>query len=255
MALTTTWLGQSGLLFQFGGQSIVVDPWLSPHPARAGDPAPPARWPAEITRVLITHGHGDHLDVDGLLALSRRTSLLTFVAPEPHVATIRAAFPATPIVSVRPSTATPDGIQVFPAWHGIGAKDGYTTMIAPDGTSPHVGYGLKIGGVAVYLSGDTISDPELVAAVKPFAPDVAFLPVNGRDARREAEDILGNMEPVEAFAFADAVGATVVVPLHHDGVTGNTKDIGEIARAASTASAHLILPARGRPFTLSGSTA
>ena len=73
--------------------------------------------------------------------------------------------------------------------------------------------------------------------------------MNGRDARREAEDILGNMEPTEAFAFADAVGATYVVPLHHDGILlGNTKDVGEIARAANTASAHLILPARaGNP--------
>lgn len=252
MSVNATWLGQSGLVLEAGGRVLAVDPWLSPHEARALPPAMPAHWPAEIDTVLITHGHGDHLDLPGLVWLAARSRLGRFVAPGPHVPAIRDRFPAAPIASVRPGDTLPGEvpIQVMPAWHGITVADGYGPAIAADGSAPHVGYALMLGGLSLYVAGDTISDPELVALVAALAPDVVFLPVNGRDAEREARGILGNMTPAEAFSFAESVGAGVLVPLHHDGVTGNTCDAGAIAHAATSSRVHLVLPARGRPFNL-----
>lgn len=252
MGVSVTWLGQSGLVLEADGRALAVDPWLSPHEVRALPPAIPPRWPAEVDTVLITHGHGDHLDLPGLVWLAGQSKISGFVAPGPHVAAIRDQFPAAHITSVRPgdTLAGDVPIQVMPAWHGVAVADGYGPAVAADGSAPHVGYALTLGGLTLYVAGDTISDPDLVALVAGLSPDVVFLPVNGRDAEREARGILGNMTPAEAFSFAESVGAGVLVPLHHDGVTGNTCDVGAIAHAASSSPVHLVLPARGRPFNL-----
>lgn len=253
MAVEVTWLGQSGLLLTGGGQSVLVDPWLTPHPDRAVPPATP-RWPAKIDLVLITHGHGDHLDLPALTALTATTRLDEIAAPEPHLAQIAAALPDLPRIAVRPQRALDrlGGIEVLPAWHGVTVADGYSTMLGPDGTTPHVGYSFTLGGIRIYISGDTIPDPALVEAVRPLRPELVFLPVNGRDAAREARGILGNMTAEEAVTFAVEVGARTLVPLHYDGVSGNTSEIGDVAAAVQGRQLHLLVGANSIPISLNG---
>lgn len=253
-ALQITWLGQSGLLLESASTSVLVDPWLSPHPARAVPPPHVERWPAHIDLVLITHGHSDHLDLPALGALSHQTKIAEIAAPTPHLEKIACTLPGIARTGVKPGDrlARLGGIDVLPAWHGVTIADGYNPMIAPDGTSPHVGYGLTLGGTRLYISGDTIADPNLLAQVKPLAPEIAFLPVNGRDAEREARGILGNLDGDEAVVFATAFGARILVPLHHDGVTGNTADIGGLIRALAGSPLQLLVLDRATPFVLHG---
>jgi L-ascorbate 6-phosphate lactonase len=251
--LCITWLGQSGLLLAGGSMIVMVDPWLSEHAERA-TPPPRLDWPKEIDLILITHGHGDHLDLPGLEELSAHSKLDEIIAPEPHIAAISMTLPRIARAGVRPFSR-PDrgiGLTALPAWHGVTIADGYSPMIGADGSSPHVGYSFVLGGVRIYVSGDTIADPALTAAVAALAPQIIFVPINGRDAAREARGILGNMNAAETVNFALAVGAEALVPLHHDGVGGNTSDIGELARAASGRALHVILPARTIPFTFLG---
>jgi L-ascorbate 6-phosphate lactonase len=254
MGLYVTWLGQSGLLLESGGQTVLIDPWLSPHPLRTLPPPVIGIWPAQIDLVLITHGHGDHLDLPGLASLTGRTRIAEIAAPEPHLASIAEALPGIRRMGVRPNTPLDrlGGIAVLPAWHGVTVADGYGPMIAADGTSPQVGYQFELGGVGVYISGDTIADPALVEAVRPLRTELVFLPVNGHDAEREARGILGNMSADEAVDFALAIGARALVPLHFDGVSGNTSDVGEVERAANGKPLRLILPARSIPWAFNG---
>lgn len=53
-----TWLGHSGFRIEIGDQILLVDPWLE------GNPRFPAERRAEAiagtTRILVSHGHGDH---------------------------------------------------------------------------------------------------------------------------------------------------------------------------------------------------
>lgn len=254
MVLELTWLGQSGLLLRDGGRTVLVDPWLSPSPERAAPPPDMAGLPRQIDLLLITHGHGDHLDPEGLKQLARRSRIAEIVAPDPHLTTLAEVLPDVPRLGARPGQRLDrlDGITVLPAWHGITVADGYGPIVAADGTSPHVGYVFSLGGIRLYISGDTIFEGSLVDAVRRLRPSLLFLPVNGRDAEREARGILGNLSADEAVDFALAAGAHALVPLHHDGVTGNTVDIGEVASAAAGKPLHLILPARSIPLVLDG---
>ena len=61
-------------------------------------------------------------------------------------------------------------------------------------------------------------------ALRELDPDVAILPINGRDAMREADGIWGNLHADEAAALAAAAGVPAVVPCHFDGVDGNLGD-------------------------------
>lgn len=53
-----TWLGHSGFRMEIADQVLLVDPWLK------GNPMFPAKREAEAvagaTRILLSHGHGDH---------------------------------------------------------------------------------------------------------------------------------------------------------------------------------------------------
>ncbi len=254
MALRMTWLGQSGFLLEGGGRVVLVDPWMSDHPHRAKPPPVVRVWPPRIDLLLITHGHGDHLDLAGIAGLSRATAISEIVVPEPHLDAAAADLPNIARVGTRPGDALDrlGGITVLPAWHGVAAADGYGPMIGPDGTSPHVGYAFSLGGTSTYVSGDTLAHPSLVDAVREIGPNLVFLPVNGRDPAREARGILGNMTSREAVDFAVSVGASTLVPLHYDAVIGNTSDVGEVARAAQGQPLHVVIPARAIPFTFDG---
>ncbi|MCX5515770.1 MBL fold metallo-hydrolase [Kaistia algarum] len=254
MALELTWLGQSGLLLRDGSRTVLVDPWLSPSSERASPPPDISRLPQHVDLLLITHGHGDHLDPEGLQKLAGWCRIAEILAPDPHLGTVGEALRDVPRLGARPGQRIErlGGISVIPAWHGVTVSDGYGPMIAADGTSPHVGYFFVLGGVRVYVSGDTISDAALIEAARPLRPSLVFLPVNGRDAGREARGILGNMSADEAVRFALAVGADTLVPLHHDGVTGNTAEIGQVAHAAACKPLHLVLPARSIPLVIDG---
>ncbi len=256
MALRVTWLGQSGLLLESSGRVVLVDPWLSDHPERAIPPPVMRAWPPRTDLLLVTHGHGDHLDLAGVADLSRLTAISEIIIPEPHLAAVAAGLPGIARVGTRPGDTLDrlGGITVLPAWHGVTVADGYDPMIGPDGTSPHVGYAFSLGGMDTYVSGDTLAHPSLVDAVKKIRPSLVFLPVNGRDRAREATGILGNMTSIEAVDFAVSVGADTLVPLHYDAVTGNTSDVGEVARAAQGRPLHVVIPARTIPFTFNGNS-
>ena len=87
---------------------------------------------------------------------------------------------------------------------------------------------------------------DILASLRAHAPDLAILPINGRDPLREAKDIWGNLDAEEAAQLAAAAGVPAVVPCHFDGVAGNLGDPDTFLRAlafrAPGISAHVLHP-------------
>jgi L-ascorbate 6-phosphate lactonase len=174
--------------------------------------------------VLATHEHLDHLDLPAWPILAGASPAARFVVPEPLVPiVVRAGIPADRVEGVRVGQPVRLGsaiVTAVPARHGVDVADGYTLG---DTTTPRwVGYVVELGGVRLYHAGDTRAHPRIIEAVAPLRPDVAFLPINGRDAERERRNIVGNLTPDEAAQVARDLSVTQAIPIHFDVVRGNT---------------------------------
>lgn len=237
LPLTLRWLGQAGFLLAGGGQSLLVDAWLSGHPLRVRSAPPITDLPEGVGWLLATHEHGDHLDLPALPALLDRFPDLVVVVPEPLRARVAAEDSRARVHGVQPGDRVDMGgvvVHVVHAWHGIEVRDGYSSGFALrlDGRTPFVGYVMEFPGITVYHSGDTIAGVGMVEELRPLGVDVALLPANGRDGRREQAGIVGNLDGREAAELAATIGARVLVPMHYDMVRGNRARIGPVVEAA-----------------------
>jgi L-ascorbate 6-phosphate lactonase len=79
-----------------------------------------------------------------------------------------------------------------------------------------------------------------------------LLPINGRSREREAQDIVGNLEPEEAVELAHRAGARMAVPAHYDMFAANLGDPGRFTAYAKDAHPALavVAPGRLRPLTI-----
>lgn len=240
-----TWLGQAGFRIEVDGVRVVVDPWLGAHEDRLVPPPPLELAADAVDWLLVTHEHLDHLDLPFLPVLLERSPGARIVLPAPLVPLVEDVVPGARVVPVQPHDVLALGglpLRVVPACHGVEPADAYGDGSAVGGRPRFVGYVLG-DERRIYHAGDTIVTTELRDALAPLAVDVALLPINGRDAEREARGIVGNMDAQEAVALALEIGATSVVPMHWDGFAGNTVPPGSIVDAAA-ARIHVVVPAR-----------
>jgi|UniRef100_A0A7C1G222 L-ascorbate metabolism protein UlaG (beta-lactamase superfamily) len=226
-------LGQASIALAGGGRIVLIDPFLSPHPDRL---VPPPITPDELTMVdlvLVTHEHWDHLDAAACVGIARAAPQALFACPEPVVSQLTAAgISEERVRGVRPGRAYElAGVTVWPvaAKHGLHTADAYS-FGEVNGVPRFLGYVVEFGGVRLYHAGDTIVYDELGETVRALEPQVALLPINGRDWYREREDIVGNLDIREAAHLAVEIGAELLVPLHYDMFAVNLADPGALVR-------------------------
>jgi L-ascorbate 6-phosphate lactonase len=240
-----TWLGQAGFRIDLGASSFVVDPWVSPHENRL-IPSPPLDLVASgVTALLVTHEHLDHLDLPFLPVILERSPAATVVLPQALVPLVEHLVPESQTVAVNPDDRIEIAgveIDVVPAFHGVTMDDAYGDGSSLGGLPRFVGYAIR-GGPTIYVAGDTIVTDTLSAALRRIGVDVALLPINGRDAEREALGIVGNMDASEAVELALEIGAARLMPYHWDGYAGNTVPPGSVVDAAA-ARIPVVVPAR-----------
>jgi L-ascorbate 6-phosphate lactonase len=241
-SLVLVWLGQSSVALRLGGATVLVDPFLSPHPDRLVPPPFPASEARGVDVLLITHDHLDHLDDEAVPAIAAASPGAVVVVPQELVKRVTAlgvdpgrVRGLPPDGSVRLGAVTVDAV---PACHGEGMDDAYRL-------GPFLGYVVGGGGVRVYHAGDTIVFDGLVERLRELAVDLALLPINGRDAEREAHGLVGNMDEREAAQLALDIGADAAIPLHWDMFASNPGDTGVFVAAARTT---VIVPRRLRPL-------
>lgn len=122
-------LGQSSFALRAAGATVLIDPYLAPHPDRL---VPPPFAPEEASAVDViacTHDHLDHLDRETLPALAAASPEAIVVVPRPFADDVaRLGIAPGRIVGAQPGETIGAGsvaIHVLPACHGDDPAAGY----------------------------------------------------------------------------------------------------------------------------------
>lgn len=224
------WLGQSGFLIQWQGKHLLFDPYLSdslsikyaqtdkPH-VRMSEKAIDPSLLDMIDVVTSSHNHTDHLDADTLLPLLRANPDVQLIIPEANRVFVcnrlQCAFEFP--------TGLNDGENVEVAGFKIyGVPAAHNSLERDEvGRCRYMGFVAEFGGYRVYHSGDTLWYDDIVDILKPFAVDVAFLPINGNKPERR---VAGNLNAEEAVRLGKEIGAKLVIPHHYNMFEFNTED-------------------------------
>lgn len=207
------WLGQHSFLIKLGELVLLIDPFLSDVEGRC---VPPLFVPEDargiVQLVLCTHHHLDHMDPAAIPGLAANTEA-HFVAPRAHKSFMHElGVPEHRLTGLNDGEhANLFGITV----HAVKAAHEFFDE-TPEGLFPFLGYVLEGAGKTLYHAGDTVWWEGLQARLKRWSFDVAFVPINGRDAKRYADDILGNMTYQEAADLVGGLTVRLTVPAHYD---------------------------------------
>ena len=154
-----TCIKHASLRIQYDGLEIQVDPVASLAPATDYSTFPKA------DLVLVTHEHFDHFDKDAIAEL-RKEGTAVYANPSVHGMLGH----GTALGNGESATVREDvSIAAVPAYNTTPGREKFH----PKGRDN--GYVLSLGGLRVYIAGDTEDIPEM-ADIKNI--DVAFLPVN-----------------------------------------------------------------------------
>lgn len=226
------WLGQAGFAIRAGGTLLLIDPYLSDSLAekyRNSElkhlrmmPIPVA--PTAISTcdwVLCTHGHTDHMDAQTIQGLQVQSSPHFLV---PRAEAQRAQDRGVPRGQMHTINAG-ERLQLtgdVTVEAVASAHEQLETDI--DGNHRYLGYVIQLGDVRLYHSGDTIPYAGLAEMLAGKGIDVAFLPINGRDAFRLAKGVPGNLTVEEAVALCRAAQIPALVCHHFEMFEFNTVD-------------------------------
>jgi len=249
-------LGQAGFVLTGQSVSVAIDPAVSDSLDGRQFPSPVSMAQlASVDVVLCTHEHMDHLDLPALREWLALAPDMRVVVPLPVIPVAReGGVPEANLVGMQPGEQFSwKGVTVHavPALHGVEITDAYTfgTEIS-DGLVRFLGYVVEIDGVRIYHSGDTLDHDGLADTLRELRTDIALLPINGRDAEREARNIVGNMSATQAADLAVRSGVRAAIPMHYDMFAGNPGSPGEFVKALEGTGITVLVPARGTPIPL-----
>ena len=216
-AITLAWLGHATVLINFYGVRILTDPTLFRRigvdvgvgtlgPLRLVQCALSASELPEIDLVLVSHAHFDHLDTPSLAAIRGRPAAImgpgtSDLLPRSYYSSVR---------ELRWNTAatvnTPRGPVLVRA---IEVKH-WGARIRRDTWRGYAGFVVEREGKKLLIGGDTAATP-LFREHRRFGPfEAAVMPVGAYDPW-----IYNHCSPEQGVAMANAAGARLFVPVHH----------------------------------------
>lgn len=177
-----TWLGHSSFRLEIEDQVLLIDPWFTGNPV-----FPEGQRDAAIagaTRILVTHGHGDHAADAGPLA---KELGIEFVAMFDLAQTINAIF-GTECLGMHKGGTVQIGNVAVTMVHAT-----HSSSFEHDGvqhyTGAAAGFMIEGEGRTIYVSGDTDVHADMGILADLHAPDIGILCCGGHftmDMKRAA---------------------------------------------------------------------
>ena len=216
-AVTLAWLGHATVLINFYGVRILTDPTLYPRigvdlglgslgPLRLVQCALTARELPDIDLVLVSHAHFDHLDTPSLGAVRGRPAAVmgpgtSDLLPRRRYSSVRELR-----WNQAATITTPRGDLLVRA---IEVKH-WGARIRRDTWRGYTGWVVEREGGKLLIGGDTAHTP-VFRDHRRFGPfDAAVMPIGAYNPW-----INNPCTPEQAVALADAAGARLIVPVHH----------------------------------------
>lgn len=239
---TLDWLGHSGFVLRWAGQTILLDPNTS---TRCTVSRRAMELPEDIARVgavdavLISHAHYDHLNVDTL----KRVPSIGFTAipsgAEGYLAESAAHTHPRPVVAHEKITLGPLEIFPVPAAHNGNRFHPLKSKI------PAVGYIIRSPTRTLYYAGDTSFALDFASIRDRYQPDLAILPIGAYSPRLPLK--FHHLNPEEAVQAAQILGVKTTVPCHFGTFTLSfdrpAAALPRFAAAAHAAGLHWVMPA------------
>jgi L-ascorbate metabolism protein UlaG (beta-lactamase superfamily) len=195
--LAITWMGHSTFLIRTpGGKRLLFDPWLRDNPS-----CPEAlKKPPKADVILVSHGHGDHMDDLVLCARESGATVVAIyelcdwlgrkglqnVAPMNRGGSLQVAGLTITMTDARHSSGFIDeGKMVY-----MGEAAGFVIRLEDQRT--------------IYFAGDTALFGDMQLIGERYKPEIAFLPIGDRFT----------MDPIDAARACQMLGVRQVVPMH-----------------------------------------
>ncbi|HWH29233.1 MAG TPA: MBL fold metallo-hydrolase [Mycobacteriales bacterium] len=257
--VTATWLGAATVLLRVGALSLLTDPALDPADQeqvfhvpgsdipiplrRTSDPVLPPGGLPRLDAVLLSHDeHADNLDARGRAVAAGAGRILTTPSGARRLGGRAEGLERWASVELE-RAGTRVRVTATPARHGPAGME----AVVGDVT----GFVVEIEGLAraVYISGDTVLHDDLTAVGRRFAIGPALLHLG-----RARFDLTGptcySLSGADGVALAADLGATALLPVHHEGWVHFSEPAVGLERALRGSPVPVLWPTPGVPVDL-----
>lgn len=218
------WLGQMGFAIKIRETILYIDAYLEDSKKRR---IPSLLKPQEITNadiILGTHDHSDHIDRSAWHQISISSPHAKYIVPDLLLESVSKDLE----ISKDRFIGLDDGVRATLSDITISGIASAHELLHPDeatGQHPFLGYVIEGNGIRIFHSGDTCIYPGYYEKLKDWGHfDIIFLPINGRDAVRYNNNIIGNMTYQEAVDLAGYLEPELVVPGHYEMFSTNSEN-------------------------------
>ena len=199
-----TWLGQAGLLFERGGVSVMIDPYLSNYVEKVQpanyrrSPVNEAYFNIDPDIMIFTHDHIDHYDPETAPVFFKKSKKpMSVLGP-------------TSVRAKAMSDLCGQNFILFDKYTSVSLEGFIFTAVRAAHSDPYaIGVVIedRVENKVYYVTGDTLYNSRIFDSLPDPGRniDVLFLPING---------VGNNMNMEDAARFAKKMHAMTVVPLH-----------------------------------------
>jgi L-ascorbate metabolism protein UlaG (beta-lactamase superfamily) len=236
-AVTVAWLGHATVLVNFYGLRLITDPVLFPRigvdvgvgsigPLRLVQCALTPDELPELDLVLVSHAHFDHLDTPSLAAVRGRPAAVmawetSDLLPRRHYSSVTELRwnESTSLTTTRGDVL----VRAIEVKH-------WGARVQRDTHRGYAGFVLEREGRRLLIGGDT-AQSQAFRDHRRFGPfEAAIMPIGAYDPW-----IRNHCTPEQAVTMADAAGARLFVPVHHQSFQLSREPITEPIERAEAA--------------------